>query len=180
MTSTTTRERALEDARVWAENTPPRFGEGLVNVARALLEAEQRIAKQREEIERLKVPEVWHDGAPPKPFSGEWFIAVTVHGERFVLRELPEEYTYDFKTADETYIKRDRIKRWMQFPDSVFVAYSKEAESQSATLSQRVAELEGVLREVSDLIDGAVNALKDFDSAIEGLRALTTTSESAG
>lgn len=62
----------------------------------------------------------WRDGAPPKPWCDEWFIAETTYGDRVVLRSLPEEWSYDFKTADDTYIKADRIKRWMQFPDSEF------------------------------------------------------------
>lgn len=65
----------------------------------------------------------WHDGAPPKPWCDEWFIAQTTYGDRVVLTALPEEWTYDFKTADDTYIKADKIKRWMQFPDSQFLAY---------------------------------------------------------
>ena len=65
---------------------------------------------------------LWRDGAPAKPWSTEWFIAETTFGERIVLRELPDEWTYDFKTADETHFKRDLIKRWMQFPDSQFIA----------------------------------------------------------
>lgn len=64
----------------------------------------------------------WHEGAPPKPYSEEWFIAETTFGDRVVLKALPEEYSYDFKTADETYIKRDKIKRWMQFPDSDYIS----------------------------------------------------------
>lgn len=63
----------------------------------------------------------WYEGAPPKPWSEGWFIAITSFGDRVVLRALPEEYAYDFKTADETYIKRDRIVRWMPFPDREFV-----------------------------------------------------------
>ncbi len=69
-------------------------------------------------------PTVWHDGAPPKPWRDEWFIAVTTYGDRVVLTSLPEEYAYDFKTADETYIKADKIKKWMQFPDSEYIAPS--------------------------------------------------------
>jgi hypothetical protein len=64
----------------------------------------------------------WRVGAPTKPWSEEWFIAETIWGDRVVLRSLPEEWTYDFKTADDTYIKHDKIKRWMQFPDSEFIA----------------------------------------------------------
>jgi hypothetical protein len=64
----------------------------------------------------------WREGPPPKPWSQEWFIALTTYGDRVVLRALPEEYTYDFTTADSTYIKADRIAKWMQFPDSSFIA----------------------------------------------------------
>lgn len=64
----------------------------------------------------------WVEGVPPKPWADEWFIAQTTFNDRVVLRSLPEEYTYDFKTADDTYIKADKIKRWMQFPDSHFIA----------------------------------------------------------
>lgn len=68
----------------------------------------------------------WFDGAPPKPWSQEWFIAETTYGDRVVLRALPDDWTYDFKTADETYIKSDKIKRWMQFPDSDFTEFEAE------------------------------------------------------
>jgi len=63
----------------------------------------------------------WIDGAPDKPWSEEWFIAITEWGDRVVLIALPNEYSYDFKTADETYIKREKIRRWMPFPDSEYV-----------------------------------------------------------
>jgi hypothetical protein len=75
------------------------------------------------ETEILKLE--WRNGAPPKPWSGEWFIAETTYGDRVVLTSLPEKWTYDFKTADDTYIMRDKIKRWMQFPDSEFIAPEK-------------------------------------------------------
>ena len=69
----------------------------------------------------------WHDGAPPKPFDSEWFIAELKSGDRVVLRALPEEYAYDFKTADETYVKKYVIVRWMRFPDSQFVPFAAMA-----------------------------------------------------
>lgn len=69
----------------------------------------------------------WHDGATPKPFDSEWFIAELKSGDRTVLRALPEEYAYDYKTADESYIKRGLIVRWMQFPDSQFVPFAAMA-----------------------------------------------------
>ena len=64
----------------------------------------------------------WRDGAPSNPWDGEWFIAETTYGDRVVLRKLPEEYAYDFTTADETYFKREKIARWIQFPDSIFIS----------------------------------------------------------
>jgi hypothetical protein len=65
---------------------------------------------------------IWRDGVPEKPWSLEWFIAETTYGDRVCLVALPDEWAYDFKTADDTYIKRDKIKRWMQFPDSQSIA----------------------------------------------------------
>lgn len=62
----------------------------------------------------------WMDGAPSSFRAQEWFIAKTTYGDRVVLRALPDEYAYDFKTADETYIKRDKIAAWMPFPDSQY------------------------------------------------------------
>jgi len=63
----------------------------------------------------------WYEGAPPFPQDQEWFIAETIYGDRVVLRSLNEgrerKYTYDFKTADETYMAAKIIKKWMQFPD---------------------------------------------------------------
>lgn len=62
----------------------------------------------------------WMDGAPSSFRAQECFIAKTTYGDRVVLRALPDEYAYDFKTADETYIKRDKIAAWMPFPDSQY------------------------------------------------------------
>lgn len=81
-------------------------------------------------------PVVWMDGFPSKPWSDEWFIAETTYGDRVVLTALPEEYAYDFKTADDTYIKADKIKRWMQFPDSEYVAPSREDQRSEAASIQ--------------------------------------------
>lgn len=63
----------------------------------------------------------WIEGYPNKIYASEWFIAQTKNRERVVLTALPEEYAYDFTTADETYIKKENIVRWMQFPDSQFI-----------------------------------------------------------
>lgn len=64
----------------------------------------------------------WRDGAPDHPWDKEWFIAQTTYGDRVVLKALDKDFhSYDYTTADKTYIKRDSIKCWMQFHDSEYV-----------------------------------------------------------
>ncbi|EJO27581.1 hypothetical protein [Achromobacter marplatensis] len=63
----------------------------------------------------------WRDGAPPFPQNQEWFIAETTYGDRVVLCALPEGMRHDYKTADGTYLKSTRVKRWMQFPDCEYL-----------------------------------------------------------
>ncbi len=67
----------------------------------------------------------WNKGIPSKCYGSEWFIACLDNGDRVVLRSLPEEYSYDYTTADETYYKKERIAKWMQFPDSNFVDFNE-------------------------------------------------------
>jgi hypothetical protein len=89
----------------------------------------QRIAELERQVEIWKaevdkaVAWLWRDGPPPFPQDQEWFIAETKHGKA-VLRALPDEHTYDYTTADHTYIIRANIKRWAQFPDSEYIAPS--------------------------------------------------------
>lgn len=64
----------------------------------------------------------WIDGFPTKHYAEEWFIARTKYRDRVVLRALPEEYTYDFTTADGTFMMKENVVQWMQFPDSEFTA----------------------------------------------------------
>ena len=68
----------------------------------------------------------WHVGEPPKPWREEWFIAETIYGDRACLKALPEEFTYDYKTADDTYMMARNIKRWMRFPDSNYVEPARQ------------------------------------------------------
>jgi hypothetical protein len=89
------------------------------------------------ELDRLRG--VWIDGEPPSPYGDEWFIALTIHGDRVVLRALPKDYTYDYRTADETYMKRENIKKWMQFPDTEYVSH---AEAANAKLREEVGKLQ--------------------------------------
>lgn len=66
-------------------------------------------------------PVAWIEGYPKDFYAEEWFIARTIYGDRVVLKALPENYSYDFTTADGTYMKKENVKRWMQFPDSEFL-----------------------------------------------------------
>lgn len=94
-------------------------------VVRAL----RRLSEQAAPSPNDPDPNFWHVGYPPKPFCDEWFIAKMSGGRRVVLTALPEEYSYDFKTADETYIKKERIEAWAQFPDSEYVPFSGQPRS---------------------------------------------------
>lgn len=66
-------------------------------------------------------PVAWIEGYPKDFYAEEWFIAITIYGDRVVLKALPENYSHDFTTADGTYMKKENVKRWMQFPDSEFL-----------------------------------------------------------
>jgi hypothetical protein len=93
----------------------------------------------------------WRDGAPGKPWADEWFIAETTYGDRVVLTSLPEDWSYDFKTADDTYLKADRIKRWMQFPDSQYIPPATERDAPEPVAWQKfLGELETWCCELPD------------------------------
>ena len=77
-------------------------------------------AKRLREKNKQHLKLKWMVGYPTKFWAEEWFIAETVYGDRVVLKALPEHYTYDFTTADGTYMKKENVKKWMQFPDSEF------------------------------------------------------------
>lgn len=70
----------------------------------------------------------WIDGSPPSPWGSEAFLAFTVHGDAVVLSPLPEDYAYDFQTADGTYIMRGNIKKWAQLSTSQFVVYDSQGD----------------------------------------------------
>lgn len=86
----------------------------------------------------------WHDGVPSKPWADEWFIAETTYGYRVVLTALPEEFTYDFKTAEHTYIKADKIKRWMQFPDSQYLPPASPPPASAEVIERLVKALQNI------------------------------------
>jgi DNA repair exonuclease SbcCD ATPase subunit len=95
----------------------------LLDDTQTKLKAAEDHAKELEAQVEEKANKIWHKGRPNHVYGSEWFIAVTVWGDKVVLKELPEEHSYDYKTADETYIKKDKIKKWMQFPNSGFIPY---------------------------------------------------------
>ena len=104
----------------------------------------------------------WREGSPPKPWSEEWFIALTTYGDRVVLRSLPEEYTYDFTTADSTYLRADKIAKWMQFPDSQYIApYARAHELDKAS---HAAELREQAERFSEAVTGFWNYCKTTDT----------------
>lgn len=63
----------------------------------------------------------WIQGEPPSPWNTEWFFAKLKNGTYAVLCRLPEEYSYDYKTADETYYKKDWVIGWMPIPETEFM-----------------------------------------------------------
>lgn len=85
------------------------------------------------ERDKLREALQWREGAPKKDPGDGWFIAETTYGEKVVLTSLPSEFTYDFKTADDTYIMRDRIARWMPFP----AALNERQEGSVTNVKQR-------------------------------------------
>lgn len=93
--------------------------------------------------------QIWRDGIPPKPWRDEWFIAEKVDGERVCLISLPEGWSYDFRTADDTYIAKERIKRWMQFPDSEYIEPNCTVQEAAA-----VPEVKALIEAAQRAIDG--------------------------
>lgn len=118
-------------------------------------DAVDREMKWREQAEKNAAG--WIDGAPSHPWDKEWFIAQTTLGDKVVLTALPEEYTYDYKTADETYIKADKIKRWMPFPDSQYVAPPNAAGFEAGVREATEAQCDSV-RGILQLLRGKTGA----------------------
>ncbi len=88
----------------------------------------------------VQEPLTWHEGSPPFPQDQEWFIAETIYGDRVVLRSLDEgrehKGNYAFKTADQTYMKQEIVKRWMQFPDCEYLPPAAQRQWVGLTLEE--------------------------------------------
>lgn len=98
---------------------------------------------------------VWLDGEPPHPWREEWFIAETIYGDRVVLRYMGDDMSYQYKTADETYMAAKNIKRWMQFPDGQYIsAATKAIAKRDAALQACVEALEAINKECFSHVDG--------------------------
>lgn len=142
--------KQARDALVRADRISgyPNNKEAITALDQAIAEAEQQ------------EPAAWHKGFPPFPQDQEWFIAETIYGERVVLRSLDEgrehKGSYAFTTADRTYMKAEKVKRWMQFPDCEYLPPKREwqglTDEEIATASHNYTEQEG-------FVHGAIWAL---------------------
>lgn len=110
----------------------------------------------------------WHDGQPPKPWRDEWFIAVMTNKSRVVLKSLPEEYSYQYTTADATYYKADKISKWMQFPDSDFISPTENPPEIPSvdTASMGYVEASDVIRKI-DLLRASFNTWQREEATTE-------------
>ena len=112
-------------------------------------------------------PFKWYDGAPPFPQNQESFIAQTIYGERVVLRVLPEEYTYDYTTADGTYMKAENIEKWMQFPDCEFLPPEPAPTQPALKDDVGVACLETMVKTMTNLGIATDSSLEGFGARLE-------------
>jgi len=97
-------------------------------------------------------PVAWLKGYPKDFYAEEWFIVITIYGDRVVLKALPENYSYDFTTADGTYMKKENVKKWMQFPDSEFLPPAN-----AAPVSAEAIRAEA-LEEAAKIVDHVVKS----------------------
>jgi hypothetical protein len=131
----------------------PLVAEDALTTLRLNTELEAALARA-ERAERAAV--VWREGWPDHVYASEWFLAkVKGHGPA-VLKALPKDYSHDFKTADETYLKKESVTHWAQFPESEFISPDESlkrdllaAEAQAAALMAHIEKdtcvcLEGV------------------------------------
>lgn len=124
-----------------------------------LRSAEQTIAEKDAEISKT-----WTIGYPDKIRGNEWFIAILKDGTKAVLKALTEEYSHDFKTADETYYTKDWVIKWMQFPNSNYISFVNEKLTSAHDI---IGELKKALWNYSSeatqsQATGANEALKDL------------------
>jgi len=124
----------------------------------------------------------WADGFPPKHHAEEWFLADTKFGP-MALRNLPEEYAHDYTSADHTYVMQDTVKRWMQLPDSEFIAYASKGEifelraerdalsAENKALQSRLSGLADHCRRVYDVVPQLPIDERSMEGATDALHA---------
>lgn len=100
-------------------------------------------------------PVAWREGYPPFPQDQEWFIAETTYGDRVVLRSLDEgrehKGNYAFKTADETHMKAEVVRKWMQFPDCEYLPpAARPAQPAAPAAADEIANLRAALKWYAD------------------------------
>ncbi len=124
--------------------------------------AEKHLAESKLDCAEKAIP-TWTDGEPPKFRHDEWFIAKLTNGDgRVVLKALPEDYSYQYKTVDETYFKADRIKAWMPFPDSQYMTPAESAAKSPDTDAELRAKLDCAERIIQRVYDVGDNSCYDL------------------
>jgi len=122
----------------------------------------------------VQEPLTWYEGAPPFPQDQEWFIAETIYDDRVVLRSLDEgrehKGSYAFRTADQTYMKQEIVKRWMQFPDCEYLPpASQPAHDNNESLESIAAPVQPVVN-ASAWFALVMNAAAELEDASHCLR----------
>jgi hypothetical protein len=127
-------------------------------------------------MDMLRDALMWESGAPKNKWFDEWFIAKLDNGQKVVLKRLPDEYSYDFKTADETYYKEFRVAKWMPFPESEF--YSPTAKQLLEALELALVELIEKARIIENEFAGG--GFVDAESLVNGDKYLAAIAAAKG
>ncbi len=91
----------------------------------------------------------WNAGYPTDFHGEEWFLARLKDGCIAVLTALPEDWSHDFKTADETYYTKDWVVRWAQFPTSEYRTPLEDAAKEITALQSRATAAEQKLQQAT-------------------------------
>jgi hypothetical protein len=151
---------------IYSDHTVLRLKQARAAVA-ALIARNAKLEAERDASDKY----TWADGFPTKHNAEEWFLADTEFGPA-VLRNLPEEYAYDYTTADHTYVMKERVKRWMQLPDSEFIAYASRGE-----IFELRAERDAVAAENRALREAAIALVVDPEDPNIGWRGRASTDD---
>lgn len=150
-------------------------------------------AQVQSTLSRLPAPEVreltWYDGVPPFPQNQEWFIAQTVDGGSIVLRALEQPHSYDYTTRDHTYLKANRILKWMQFPGCEYLPPSTPQPAKESVGGQVAKVIDAAKRAIAAAHDQLQNKpfpikyaapfheLAQLSNALDALESATPTKD---